>query len=106
LAASQLAWKRAVGIGNGGDEPLRLHIDKNDFDFNKLAEPKEGQFDPTGAPHVGGGTWMGGTGGYNTAGMGGVGGPYRLDLGNQVYQLPDSAKAQVPEEIRQKVGAL
>lgn len=41
-------------------------------------------------------------GGYNTAGMGGVGGPYRLDLGHQVHQLPESMKEQIPEHIRQK----
>lgn len=41
-------------------------------------------------------------GGFNTAGLGGVGGPYRLDLGHQVHQLPDSMKDQVPEHIRQR----
>lgn len=41
-------------------------------------------------------------GGYNTAGLGGVGGPYRLDIGQTVYQLPDSVKNEVPEHIREK----
>ena len=49
-----------------------------DFDFSKLDTPKIGKFDPSNNPHVGGNTWMGGTGGYNTAGLGGVGGPFRL----------------------------
>ena len=33
-----------------------------------LDSPKHGQMDPTGAPHVGGNTWAGGTGGRDTAG--------------------------------------
>jgi hypothetical protein len=41
-------------------------------------------------------------GGYSTAGLGGIGGPFRLDAGNDVAQMPDSVKEQVPEHIRQK----
>jgi hypothetical protein len=37
-----------------------------------------GQVDPMNEPHVGGNTWAGGTGGRDTAGLGGKGGPYRL----------------------------
>ena len=33
-----------------------------------LDSPKHGKTDPTGAPHVGGNTWAGGTGGRDTAG--------------------------------------
>ena len=33
-----------------------------------LDSPKHGKVDPTGAPHVGGNTWAGGTGGRDTAG--------------------------------------
>lgn len=41
------------------------------------------------------------SGGINTAGMGGAGGPYRLDGGgNAVFQVADWDKAQVPEEVR------
>ena len=36
----------------------------------------------------------------NTAGLGGVGGPYRLDGGSDVFQVADWEKAQVPEEVR------
>ena len=36
---------------------------------------------------VGGSTWAGGTGGSNTAGLGGRGGPYRLDKGHAVHQV-------------------
>ncbi|KHJ47859.1 hypothetical protein D918_02018 [Trichuris suis] len=84
------------------DTARDLFIEKFDFDLSKLSSPKHGQVDPTGNPHVGGSTYAGGTGGYNTAGLGGVGGPYRLDAGHPVYQLPDHVKEQVPEEIRRK----
>jgi len=38
-------------------------------------------------------------GGMNTAGLGGVGGPYRLDGGHSVYQVSDFDKSQVPQEV-------
>ena len=59
-----------------------------------------GQVDPSNEIHVGGNTWAGGTGGRDTAGLGGKGGPYRLDSGNDVHQLSDEEKAAVPEEIK------
>merc|ERR1711953_280010 len=65
-----------------------------------LDSPKHGKLDPNNAPHIGGNTWAGGTGGRDTAGLGGVGGPYRLDAGHDVHQVSDEAKAQVPEHIR------
>lgn len=48
---------------------------------------------------MGGNTWAGGTGGRDTAGLGGKGGPYRLDTGHNVYQLSDEEKMAVPEEV-------
>ena len=33
-------------------------------------------------------------------GLGGVGGPYRLDAGHDVHQVSDEVKNQVPEHIR------
>jgi hypothetical protein len=39
-------------------------------------------------------------GGRDTAGLGGVGGPYRLDGGNPVHQVSDEAKAAVPLEVQ------
>lgn len=36
---------------------------------------------------MGGNTWAGGTGGRDTAGLGGKGGPYRLDKGHNVHQV-------------------
>uniref|UniRef100_A0A5S6QD72 von Willebrand factor A domain-containing protein 8 n=1 Tax=Trichuris muris TaxID=70415 RepID=A0A5S6QD72_TRIMR len=79
-----------------------LLVEKFEFDLSKLGSPKHGEVDPTGSPHVGGSNYAGGTGGYNTAGLGGVGGPYRLDAGHSVHQLPDYVKEQVPDEIRRK----
>jgi len=61
--------------------------------------PKHGKEDPTNSPHVGGNTWAGGTGGRDTAGLGGVGGPYRLDKGHTVYQVSDEEKAKVSEQV-------
>ena len=49
--------------------------------------PKKGRVDPSNAPHVGGNTWAGGSGGSDTAGLGGRGGPYRLDSGHPVTQV-------------------
>ena len=39
-------------------------------------------------------------------GLGGIGGPYRLDSGHQVYQVPDDVKAAVPEHIRKAAREL
>nr|XP_018907546.1 PREDICTED: von Willebrand factor A domain-containing protein 8 [Bemisia tabaci] len=61
--------------------------------------PKHGKVDKDGNPHVGGNTWAGGTGGRDTAGLGGKGGPYRLDAGHDVHQLSDEEKANVPKHV-------
>lgn len=39
-------------------------------------------------------------GGRDTAGLGGKGGPYRLDAGHKVYQVSQAEKDAVPEEVR------
>lgn len=52
-----------------------------------MSKPKHGKVDPNNKPHVGGNTWAGGTGGRDTAGLGGKGGPYRLDAGHNVHQV-------------------
>lgn len=57
------------------------------------------QVDPRNEPHVGGNTWAGGTGGRDTAGLGGKGGPYRLDGGHDVFQISQAEKDDVPEEV-------
>ncbi|XP_022208693.1 von Willebrand factor A domain-containing protein 8 [Drosophila obscura] len=65
-----------------------------------VSGPKFGKIDPKNEPHVGGNTWAGGSGGRDTAGLGGKGGPFRLDKGHKVHQLSDEEKADVPEEIK------
>ncbi|XP_067641687.1 von Willebrand factor A domain-containing protein 8 [Eurosta solidaginis] len=66
-----------------------------------VSAPKYGKVDPKNEPHVGGNTWAGGTGGRDTAGLGGKGGPFRLDAGHKVHQLSDEEKADIPEEVKQ-----
>lgn len=84
------------------NERVEIQRGDDDFDLSKLDTPKFGKIDPANTPHQGGNTWAGGTGGYNTAGLGGIGGPFRLDAGHDVKQMSDQAKAQVPEEIKKK----
>ena len=90
------------------EENLRLQIDRDadDIDLNKLDEAKLGKIDPNNTPHMGGNTWAGGTGGYNTAGLGGIGGPFRLDAGHDVHQIPQSIKDRVPKDVRDKARAV
>lgn len=65
-----------------------------------VSNPKHGKVDPKNEPHVGGNTWAGGSGGRDTAGLGGKGGPYRLDAGHKVHQLSDAEKDDIPEEVK------
>ena len=69
-----------------GDLGQLLKSDKK-FGESDFGGPKHGKVDASGSPHVGGNTWAGGSGGRDTAGLGGVGGPYRLDSGNAVFQV-------------------
>jgi len=39
-------------------------------------------------------------GGRDTAGLGGKGGPYRLDAGHKVHQVSQAEKDAVPEDVR------
>jgi hypothetical protein len=71
-----------------------------------LGSPKHGKEDPKNEPHVGGNTWAGGTGGSDTAGLGGRGGPYRLDKGHTVHQVSDADKAAVSDESKRRARAL
>ena len=66
----------------------------------RTSSPKHGKIDENNDPHVGGNTWAGGTGGSDTAGLGGRGGPYRLDSGHPVHQVSDEMKAHVSEEAK------
>lgn len=65
-----------------------------------VSAPKHGKDDPDNKPHVGGNTWAGGTGGRDTAGLGGKGGPYRLDKGHKVHQLSDREKDDIPDHVK------
>lgn len=49
--------------------PLFVQITKERESGRKAEGPKHGKIDPKNAPHHGGNTWAGGTGGSNTAGM-------------------------------------
>ena len=50
-------------------------------------------------PHHGGNTYAGGTGGTDTAGLGGLVGPYRLDKGHPIHQVSPEDKKKVPQHI-------
>ena len=74
LEKSLTAWRKM--IGENDDRDLMIKRDQ----VGDMDSPKHGKIDPSGAPHVGGNTWAGGTGGRDTAGLGGIGGPYRLGM--------------------------
>lgn len=95
LENSFLGWQKQMGLRN--EEQLSIEYQNP----NPAVGPKHGKIDPTGNPHVGGNMWAGGTGGRDTAGLGGKGGPYRLDAGHTVYQLPDHEKDDVPQEVKE-----
>jgi hypothetical protein len=71
-----------------------------------LSSPKFGKWDDKNEAHVGGNQWAGGTGGSDTAGLGGRGGPYRLDRGHKVHQVSEEAKAQVSAEAARAARAI
>nr|XP_046259782.1 von Willebrand factor A domain-containing protein 8 [Scatophagus argus] len=96
LQRSLMEWRNMIGMEDG--RPVQITIQR-DSGLDVTA-PKHGKMDPNNAPHVGGNQWAGGTGGRDTAGLGGKGGPYRLDAGHKVYQVSQAEKDSVPEEIR------
>ncbi|XP_053609608.1 von Willebrand factor A domain-containing protein 8 [Plodia interpunctella] len=77
---------------------IQMTIDRHSG--KDVSSPKYGKDDPDNKPHVGGNTWAGGSGGRDTAGLGGKGGPYRLDKGHDVHQLSDAEKNDVPEHVK------
>lgn len=84
-------------------EGLKVAYDpKKEGKSTDLDKPKEGKIDKDGKPHVGGNTWRGGTGGRDTAGMGGRGGFERLWDGNKVHQISDELKKDVPDHIKKQ----
>ena len=103
------AWKNAaikrgknleIEFGNGSSS------DSTSSTPPDLGMPKEGKWDENNDPHVGGNQWAGGTGGSDTAGLGGRGGPYRLDRGHKVHQVSDEKKAEVSEEAAKAARAM
>uniref|UniRef100_A0A3Q2TY78 von Willebrand factor A domain-containing protein 8 n=1 Tax=Fundulus heteroclitus TaxID=8078 RepID=A0A3Q2TY78_FUNHE len=96
LQRSLMEWRNMIGTEDG--RPIQITIQR-DSGMN-VSAPKHGKMDPSNAPHVGGNQWAGGTGGRDTAGLGGKGGPYRLDAGHKVHQVSQAEKDAVPEEVR------
>ncbi|KAM6448202.1 von Willebrand factor A domain-containing protein 8 isoform 2-T2 [Liasis olivaceus] len=96
LEKSLQEWRTMIGQEDG--RPVQITIQRDSG--LDVSSPKHGKIDLDNAPHVGGNTWAGGTGGRDTAGLGGKGGPYRLDAGHQVYQISQAEKDAVPEEVK------
>lgn len=96
LQRSLMEWRNMIGSEDG--RPIQITIQRDSG--LDVSAPKHGKIDPHNAPHVGGNQWAGGTGGRDTAGLGGKGGPYRLDAGHKVYQVSQVEKDAVPEEVR------
>eukprot|EP01135_Chromosphaera_perkinsii_P009987 Nk52_evm22s1992 gene=Nk52_evmTU22s1992 len=91
------AWRKMVG--EQMDES-NLRVEYEAAGGKEVSSPKHGKVDPDNTPHVGGNTWAGGTGGRDTAGLGGKGGPYRLDAGHDVHQLSQREKDDVPDHVK------
>ncbi|XP_030874342.1 von Willebrand factor A domain-containing protein 8 [Leptonychotes weddellii] len=96
LQRSLTEWRNM--IGQEGDRHMQITVNRDSGE--DVSSPKHGKEDPKNMPHVGGNTWAGGTGGRDTAGLGGKGGPYRLDAGHTVYQVSEAEKDAVPEEVK------
>ncbi|XP_010159396.1 PREDICTED: von Willebrand factor A domain-containing protein 8, partial [Eurypyga helias] len=96
LQRSLQDWRNMIGQEDG--RPVQITIQRDSG--LDVSSPKHGKVDPHNMPHVGGNTWAGGTGGRDTAGLGGKGGPYRLDAGHRVYQISQAEKDAVPEEVK------
>ncbi|XP_056108158.1 von Willebrand factor A domain-containing protein 8 [Rhinichthys klamathensis goyatoka] len=96
LQRSLLEWRNMIGSEDG--RPIQITIQRDSG--LDVSSPKHGKIDPKNAPHVGGNQWAGGTGGRDTAGLGGKGGPYRLDAGHKVHQISQAEKDAVPDEVK------
>ncbi|XP_053521402.1 von Willebrand factor A domain-containing protein 8 isoform X1 [Artibeus jamaicensis] len=95
LQRSLAEWRNMIGQD---DRQMQITINRDSGE--DVSSPKHGKEDPDNMPHVGGNTWAGGTGGRDTAGLGGKGGPYRLDAGHTVYQVSEAEKDAIPEEVK------
>lgn len=101
LAVELGKWQTIWGDISEKNRQLRLNKDASDRKKD-ASSPKHGKHDPKNERHSGGNTWAGGTGGSDTAGLGGKGGPYRLDTGggHDIDQLSDEEKADVSDEVK------
>lgn len=109
-------WKKIVGFSNKEEEEELKITYSNDKNGDKKSlmrskpkeptGPKHGKHDPLNEPHVGGNTYEGGTGGTDTAGLGGKGGPYRKDSGNPIVQISEVEKKNVSKLITQEAREL
>ncbi|CEM28123.1 unnamed protein product [Vitrella brassicaformis CCMP3155] len=98
IADSERRGGGASGDTGGGEAKQALRMEFTRNKDRPVTAPKHGIDD--GKEHVGGGTFAGGTGGSDTAGLGGKGGPYRLDKGFDVHQLADDAKHNISLEAQ------
>lgn len=97
------AWQQAMAT-KGNELEVKYVVDGEEgtsLSPPPLDSPKFGKWDDKNEEHVGGNQWAGGTGGSNTAGLGGRGGPFRLDRGHKVHQVSDEAKAAMTEEAKE-----
>ncbi|XP_043927636.1 von Willebrand factor A domain-containing protein 8 [Protopterus annectens] len=102
LQRSLFEWRNMIGQDEG--KPVQITIERESG--LDVSGPKHGKTDFDNMPHVGGNMWAGGTGGRDTAGLGGMGGPYRLDSGHTVYQVSQVEKDAVPEEVKRAARAM
>ncbi|XP_045483883.1 von Willebrand factor A domain-containing protein 8 [Pieris rapae] len=92
--------------GRSKDALKKIQLTVERTSGQDVSSPKHGKEDPKNEPHVGGNTWAGGTGGRDTAGLGGKGGPYRLDKGHDVHQLSDAEKDDIPDHVKDAARAM
>jgi hypothetical protein len=91
-------WKALYSNAPAKELEMTYNIPSKESSMNI----KHGKEDPDNTPHVGGNTWAGGTGGTDTAGLGGRVGPYRLDKGHKIHQVPQHLKDSVPQHIKEE----
>ncbi|KAJ3592119.1 hypothetical protein NHX12_007248, partial [Muraenolepis orangiensis] len=80
LQRSLMEWRNMIGSEDG--RPIQITVQRDSG--LDVSGPKHGKID----------------GGRDTAGLGGKGGPYRLDAGHKVHQVSQAEKDGVPEEVR------
>jgi len=94
ISSNLVQWKMMYGMEpNGssrrdGSSGIKLMEEgEESVPKTRTSGPKHGKEDEKNEQHVGGNMWAGGSGGSDTAGLGGRGGPYRLDKGHTVHQV-------------------